>query len=95
MTNNETSIMMSKVNSASDTLIKELYRQIDESKILIKEHETKWQDRLRDERVLLEEIRSNDVTKLHDKYECLMQEVRERAERAEIELAKLKKEYQA
>jgi predicted transcriptional regulator len=44
----------------------------------LKENDSKWQERLREERTYLEEIRSNDVKRVQEKYETLTKELRDR-----------------
>lgn len=43
---------------------------------------------------MLEEVHNNDTVRVQDKYECLLREVWERAERAENQFTELKKEQQ-
>lgn len=57
----------------------------------LKENDEKWQERLREERVALEKARENDVRKVQEKYDCLLSEITERAERAELYIKRAEK----
>ena len=67
-------------------MVGELRQQISKLEEQLRRNDEKWQEQIRFERRCTEKERINDVQRVQDKYETLIQEFRARMERAESDL---------